>query len=96
MQTGASDITKLGVLSEWDYEATTSYYHSYCGDVNGSAGELFPPHRDQSTIGLFSPDICRTLTLTYKEDVTVEGIDGYRYWGDDRMFANQTTAPDNW
>jgi len=96
MQTGVKDITKLGVLSEWDYANHTTFYHSYCGAVNDSAGELFPPNRDKTKIGLFSPDICRTLPLNFKEEVTVQNISGYRYWGDDQMFANQSTTPDNW
>ena len=52
--------------------------------------------RQKTKISLFSPDICRTLDLNYKEEVEVDGIKGYRYWGDDKMFANQTQCPDNW
>lgn len=96
MKTGVDDISHLGVLGEWDYTNRTTFYESHCGDVNGSAGEFFPPKRDKTSISLFSPDICRTLDLNYKEEVKVDGISGYRYWGDDKMFANQTQCPNNW
>ncbi|CAG7823679.1 unnamed protein product [Allacma fusca] len=96
MRTGVRDIQNLGVLANWDYRSQTPFYESYCGRVNGSAGEFFPPNRDKTKISLFSPDICRTLDLNYKEEIQVNGINGYRYWGDDKMFANQTQCPDNW
>ena len=96
MWTGVSDIKRLGKLAKWDYTNHTHYYESDCGRVNGSAGELFPPDQNKSSISLFSPDICRTLDLNYKEEVTVHNIRAYRYWGDDKMFANQTKVPDNW
>jgi hypothetical protein len=96
MFTGQDDIKKFGEMGEWNYENTTKFYDSYCAKVNGSAGEFFPPKQAKGQISLFSPDVCRTLTLNYKEEVEVDGISGYRYWGDDSMFDNATSRPDNW
>ncbi|ODN02981.1 Protein croquemort [Orchesella cincta] len=96
MYTGVSDISKFGKIGEWNYMNHTHFYDSYCGKVNGSAGEFFNPYQDKSPISLFSSDVCRTLTLSYKEPTVMDGISGSRYWGDDTMFDNKTTKPDNW
>lgn len=96
MFTGKDDISKFGSLGQWNYESRTHFYESHCADVNGSAGEFFPPKQRKGDISLFSPDVCRTLTLNFKEEVEVDGISGYRYWGDDTMFDNGTLKPENW
>lgn len=96
MYTGVNDITKFGKIGEWDYMNHTHFYESHCGMVNGSAGEFFPPSQTKGSISLFSSDVCRTLTLSYKGPTTYDGISGYRYWGDDTMFDNKDERPDNW
>jgi len=96
MFTGKGGMKNFGETKEWNYHRETPFYKSYCSMVNGSAGEFFPPNRDKGNISLFSPDICRTLDLSYKEEVEVMGISGYRYWGDDTMFDNLTSRPENW
>ncbi|OXA59423.1 Protein croquemort [Folsomia candida] len=96
MFTGRDDITKFGEMGEWNHVKSTTYYKSYCANVNGSAGEFFPPKQTKQPISLFVPDICRTLNLNFKEETEVDGIAGYRYWADDTMFDNATTRPDNW
>ena len=96
MYTGVGDITRLAAVAEWNHQSATDHYPSYCGRVNGSAGEMFPPKRDKGIISVFSTDFCRTLTLKFKEEVEVDGIPGYRYWGDEKIFGNPNTNPDNW
>jgi len=89
-------MNKFGSMGEWNYENSTTFYKSYCGNVNGSAGEFFPPERKKTKISLFSSDVCRTLDLNYKEEIEVDGINGFRFWGDDKMLQNDTACPDNW
>lgn len=96
MFTGVSDIHKFGEIGQWNYANPTKYYQSPCGIINGSAGEFFPPYQNKDNISLFVSDVCRTLTLQYKEPTIFDGIDGYRYWGDQTMFDNLTTRPENW
>jgi hypothetical protein len=97
MYTGlGEDVRRLAEVAEWNYQRTTYHYPSYCGRVNGSAGEIFPPNAAKTHISVFSTDFCRTLTLTYKEEVKVDGIPGYRFWGDDKIFAHPQNNPDNW
>ncbi|CAL8102203.1 unnamed protein product [Orchesella dallaii] len=96
MWTGKGNIQRFGQMAEWNYENPTSTYKSYCGWVNGSAGEFFLPKPNKESISLFSTDICRTLKMPFKEEVEVDGIKGYRYWGDEYIFDNLTRNPDNW
>lgn len=96
MYTGVGDITNFGQIGEWNYMNHTKFYEGECGAVKGSAGEFFPPYQGKGNISLFSSDVCRTLTLSYKGKTKFDGISGYRYWGDDTMFDNATTKPENW
>jgi hypothetical protein len=59
METGTDDITKLGILSHWNYKSHTSYYDGGCAEVRGSAGELFSPGQTKQTFEIFLPDMCR-------------------------------------
>lgn len=94
MFTGKGDISKFGMVGEWNYENPTSSFKGRCGILKGSAGEFFLPHpRKDQDISLFSPDLCRMISLKYKEEVVVEGIHGYRYWGDKHVFDNETLKP---
>lgn len=96
MYTGKGDIKKFGKIDNWNGQPFSPIYESYCGVANGSAGEFFPPRPDKDAIEMFSTDICRTVKLKFKEETTVEGIGAYRYWGDEHIFDNLTSNPDNW
>jgi len=59
VETGTDDVTKRGILRNWNYKNSTSY-DGECGGVHGSAGDFFPPVQTKLTkLGLFIPDICR-------------------------------------
>jgi hypothetical protein len=60
MDTGTDDVTKRGILRNWNYENRTSYYGGACGDVRGSAGQFFPPgQKKDKNFEIFFPDVCR-------------------------------------
>ena len=60
MNTGALDIGHLGDLDMWNYRNLTPFYDGPCGQLRGSAGELWPPGRSTSdSVSLFAPDLCR-------------------------------------
>ncbi|KAG8225960.1 hypothetical protein J437_LFUL006189, partial [Ladona fulva] len=90
MDTGGDDITKLGRLREWNYESRTDYFDGPCGEINGSAGELWPPHRKKDHISMFSSDLCRSIDLPYASETEVWGIKGYRYEGGIGLMDNGT------
>ncbi len=60
MFTGANDLNEVGQISAWKYNDTVeSIYPMPCGELTGSAGEFFPPHREQDFVDFFTPDLCR-------------------------------------
>ncbi|CAB3360083.1 Hypothetical predicted protein [Cloeon dipterum] len=96
MDTGADDINKVGRLRNWNFANRTKFFPSSCGMVNGSAGELWPPGQTKTNITMFSPDICRSLTFDFTEEVDVHGVTGYRYSGGRNIVDNGTINADNW
>lgn len=61
MYTGKDDISKLGIIAEWNYESQTSYYPDECGLVNGTSGELWYPPHSKEEISIFASDMCRYI-----------------------------------
>lgn len=59
MHTGINDLTTLGLASSWNYSNKT-VFSGECGVVNGSFGELYPPHTySQDKVYLFGYATCR-------------------------------------
>ena len=68
METGENDISKIGLARLWNYRDTIKYYKSPCNELEGSAGDFWPPLRNfgefsapfrKNDISLFSADLCR-------------------------------------
>uniref|UniRef100_A0A1I8NNC5 Protein croquemort n=1 Tax=Stomoxys calcitrans TaxID=35570 RepID=A0A1I8NNC5_STOCA len=94
--TGADDISRLGQMHTWNYKSHSGFFDSHCGMTNGSAGEFYPPNlTPDSIVGLFTPDMCRTVPLDYTETMEIEGIKGYKYAGGPRSVDNGTLYPEN-
>ncbi|XP_037825530.1 protein peste-like [Lucilia sericata] len=94
--TGANDWSQLGQLHNWNYQKHTGFFDSYCGLVNGSAGEFQPPNlTPHNIVQLFTPDMCRTIPLDYTDTQEIEGIKGYKYSGGLRSLDNGTLYPEN-
>ncbi|XP_046739499.1 protein croquemort-like isoform X2 [Diprion similis] len=90
MATGQDNIMNIGILRNWNYRNTTSFYDAPCNAVEGSAGEFWPPDKNYDEITLFSADICRPLTYEYKGIMTHQGIVGKRYVIGDKTLSNST------
>ena len=59
MFTGDDEVNKFGEINNWNGSNKLDYFPSHCGMLNGSAGELFPPHLDKTSVSIFSTDLCR-------------------------------------
>ncbi|KAF4528152.1 hypothetical protein B566_EDAN016796 [Ephemera danica] len=95
MHTGEDDISNLGILTRWNNMTKTNYYDSYCGMVNGTTGELWPPVYSTGNITLFASDICRSMMLEYNGTSNVEGVEGYVYVGNRHLLDNGDLYPEN-
>lgn len=53
---------------------------SNCNSVRGTDGEFFQPFLERSKqLEIYSLDICRTLTLKYRRDEYIRGINTFKY-----------------
>lgn len=97
VDTGEQDITQIGKLRYWNFKDTNGFFEDECGELKGSAGEFYPPRLTrEDDISLFTPDMCRSIPLDYKNDVSIHGISGFKFSGGDRSVDNGTNYPENW
>lgn len=96
MNTGAADISQIGKVESWDYQKRTSFFPGACGQINGSAGEFYPPHQTKDQpLSFYSADMCRTLDFDFEREHTVHDIVGYKYSGGRKTVDNGTEYPEN-
>ncbi|XP_071454600.1 protein croquemort-like isoform X2 [Hetaerina americana] len=95
MDTGRDNIEKLGRLREWNYQNHTDFYEGHCGNIVGSAGELWPPYRKKDSISMFSSDMCRSIELPYESETMAMGIPAYRYTAGVGLIDNGTIDKSN-
>ena len=59
VETGTDDVTKRGILRNWNYKKSSSY-DGECGGALVSTGQFFPPVQTKhTTLEVFFPDACR-------------------------------------
>lgn len=85
----------FGAIKNWNYNNVTPFYEGECGNVNGSAGELYPQNLKPDHITFFSADLCRALEFTFEESVLVQDIPSYKYSAKDAVFDNGTFVTRN-
>ncbi|XP_034173677.1 protein croquemort [Osmia lignaria lignaria] len=93
MLTGSSNLRDLGILKEWNFNDTVSYYPGQCGVVSGTNGDLWPPLPNNETISFFVSDICTSMSVKYDNVTVHEGLTGVRYISDDTILDNGTKVP---
>lgn len=60
IETGANGVNVVGKVRNWNYQNSTNYYKSPCGNVFGSNGDLWPPKRTKKDdVIIFSAELCR-------------------------------------
>lgn len=94
--TGASDITKFGLMDRWNGKDSMGFWTSpECDSVMGTDGSIFPPHITKETVlKVFDKDLCRTLPLVYQHDVVAAGgVPGYRFSPPKNVFTSVENLP---
>ncbi|XP_017481187.1 PREDICTED: protein croquemort [Rhagoletis zephyria] len=82
IHTGVDDMQNLGRLTHWNKRKETGFYAAPCGTVNGTTGDLFPPHLSaQQEITIFATDACRYLNLAPNGTIEKHGLTGYNWVG---------------
>ncbi|XP_046389206.1 protein peste-like isoform X2 [Ischnura elegans] len=95
MFTGTGQVEHLGKMHSWNYYTRVPYYDGHCADVNGTAGELWPPNETGNEVTMFVSDLCRSITLNYEEEQSVFGVVGRKFIGRRSVVANATDNADN-
>ncbi|KAH8419458.1 hypothetical protein KR222_003973 [Zaprionus bogoriensis] len=94
IHTGHEDLSRMGELQRWNGSTHTGLYEGECGKVNGSTGELWAPARQwDETVSIFLPDAGRFINMYSVENVTVQGIDAWRYETTELSFDNGQVNP---
>merc|ERR1712098_676196 len=66
-----------------------------CHDITGTDGMGYAPNVDKnSDVWLFNDQLCRSIWLSYQEEVDVHGIKTYQYSPDPSVFS--MSNPDNY
>ncbi|KAL7738886.1 hypothetical protein ACLKA6_010313 [Drosophila palustris] len=95
IHTGRGDLRQMGELQMWNGSSHTGYYQGECGRVNGSTGELWAQDRQyDETISIFLSDAARFINLNTVSNVTMHGIDAWRYETTELSFDNGQLHPD--
>lgn len=77
----SEDSDKFGIIKSWNGLPSLPYWGSEeCNKLTGTDGSIFPPFIEQEdTITIFNTDLCRLLQLTFKEEVEVKDLKGFRF-----------------
>jgi scavenger receptor class B protein 1 len=95
VNTGQSDISKLGKINRFNGIDHHTVYKEKCSKLDGSTGELYPPDQTRDSINLFIADMCRSIPFDYEKDVQVHDVVGYRFTAGTRAIDNGTNYSDN-
>lgn len=95
--TGADDISKYSQIVKWNNMSRVPYWNDqYCNMMNGTDGAQFPPPvTKKDVLYAYSPDLCRSVFLEYREETMVQEVPALRFSTPDRLFANAYDNPDN-
>ncbi|KAK4875498.1 hypothetical protein RN001_011920 [Aquatica leii] len=86
---------EFGTLQNWNYQNHTGFFKGHCGEVYGSAGEMYPRNLKPTYIYLFSSEMCRTAKLNFVRNVTVKDILGYKFAPEIEVFDNGSKLKEN-
>ncbi|XP_061590255.1 lysosome membrane protein 2c [Cololabis saira] len=95
--TGQQNYKDFSRVATWNDQSSLNWWTSdECNMINGTNGASFHPLISKNEeLYIFSSDLCRSLYAVYEDDVTVNGIPGYRFILPDEVFANLTVNPAN-
>lgn len=89
MSTGSTNLSTLGNIYFLNGLDRTEAYAEGCDIVQGSLGELWPPMTKQSIHKfLFSPELCRSILLSYSGHIGEEQTDTTKWTFDEATMAS--------
>ncbi|CAL8073695.1 unnamed protein product [Orchesella dallaii] len=95
--TGATGADRFGRIKNWNGSPSLPFWNSSeCNALSGSDGSIFPPFLEkEDSIVIFNTDLCRTLKLSFKEEITVHDLKAYRFAPSRELLQGPAQNPDN-
>lgn len=96
--TGQSDIDLVGCYQRWkeNFGNLSIWKSRYANMLNGTDGTVYKPDISKDdALYIFITQLCRSLNVKYLDELTVHGIDGYRFNPPKYLFESGDINPDN-
>ncbi|XP_033224505.1 protein croquemort-like isoform X2 [Belonocnema kinseyi] len=95
IKTGETSLFDVGQLVEWNYSNKTIYDNGKCSEIKGTVGDLWHPFTSNknSTLFVFSSDICTTLNLVYGNTTELLGLIGTKFVSHENILDNGSKDP---
>ncbi|GIY69822.1 lysosome membrane protein 2 [Caerostris extrusa] len=95
--TGEDDIGKYAQIVKWNNMSRIPFWNNqYCNMMNGTDGSQFPPPvSKRDVLYVYTPELCRSVSLEYLVDTRVRGIPALRFVTPEKLFASPLVNPDN-
>ncbi|GFY55084.1 lysosome membrane protein 2 [Trichonephila inaurata madagascariensis] len=95
--TGEDDISKYSQIVKWNNMSRIPFWNNqYCNMMNGTDGSQFPPPiSKKDVLYVYTPELCRSVSLEFAKETNVRGIPALRFATPDRLFASPLVNPDN-
>ncbi|XP_015913057.2 lysosome membrane protein 2 isoform X1 [Parasteatoda tepidariorum] len=95
--TGLDNIAKYSQIVQWNNMSRIPFWgNEYCNMMNGTDGSQFPPPiQKRDILYVYTPELCRSVSLVFSEDVAVQGIPALRFVTPDYLFESPINNPDN-
>ncbi|KAJ8956236.1 hypothetical protein NQ318_014967 [Aromia moschata] len=99
MNTGKSDINRLGLMERIDGKKLFDYWSTdECNSLNGGDGSMFPPKlvQNKRPVSVVLPQMCRSVPFAFEKEVAVlDGkIPAYRYATAEDLYDSAEEVPE--
>ncbi|XP_065290427.2 lysosome membrane protein 2-like [Dermacentor albipictus] len=95
--TGEDDPAKFAKLEQWNNHSSLNYWAGpTCNMINGTDGGQFAPFLSKdSTLYVFSTDLCRSMHFRYEKETEVHGIRTWRFTIPASLFESADIREEN-
>nr|CAD7431429.1 unnamed protein product [Timema monikensis] len=93
---GISDPRNLGKIVEYEgRKNVTAWGQEQCNMINGTDSSIFPPFITDSQIDVFFPEICRSLSLEFKNEGIYKDVAVRKYGNSPHTFEDPDVDESN-
>ncbi|CAG7733704.1 unnamed protein product, partial [Allacma fusca] len=87
VNTGRESYKNFGNIHKWNNSTKLRWWKGDCNNITGTDGTIFSPFLlRHHVLKCFSPELCRTLTMTHESDILFKEIPGFRFSPESHSF----------